>query len=123
MPLTTGTLIDIYVTNEPAADVPAAATPRTTLLAQLRTAIVVMAMAVLSEAPATAYHAQRAAYAAQAIRDPATAAGLFLRPILVNNGNALWAYVEQGSALADSDVQNNVSATWNAVAGVVTVEV
>ena len=120
--MTTGTLIDIYVTNEPAADVPSAATPRTTLLAQLRTAVVVMAMNIWSEAPSTAYHAQRAAYAAQAIRDPATAAGLFLRPILVNNGGALWAYVEQGSALADSDVQNNVSACWNAVAGVVTTE-
>ena len=117
---TTGQQIDAYVYDAP--DAPATATPRPALLAQLRTALVIIALAILGEAPATAYHAQRAAYAASVIRDPASAAPLFLAPILVNNNGSMWAYVEQGTALADTDVQNNVSAVWNALAGVVTQE-
>ena len=118
--MTQGISIDAYVYDAP--DAPDAATPRAALLGQLRTALVVIALAILGEAPATAYHSQRAAYAAQVIRNPADAAPLFLAPILVNNGSALWAYVSIGQALADTDVQNNVSAVWNAMAGIVTTE-
>jgi len=116
--MSSGYMIDAYAHG--AADAPADATPRTTLLGQIRTALVIIAMAVLSEDPATPYHAQRAAYAARVIRDPATEAPLFVVPVLTNNGEALWAYIKIGTVLADSDIRNNVSAVWNALAGVVT---
>jgi len=116
--MSSGYLIDAYAHG--AADAPADATPRTTLLGQLRTALAIIAMAVLSEDAATPYHTQRAAYAARVIRDPATEAPLFVVPVLTNNGEALWAYISIGTVLADSDIRNNVSAVWNALAGVIT---
>ena len=120
MSLPPGAQIDAYVANDPPENVPEGATPRTVLLAQLRTALVRVAIDILGEAPATPYHAQRATYAAVVLGDPANAAMRFLRPIVVINGESLWASILTGATLADSTIRDNVSAAWNAVAGVVT---
>lgn len=120
MSLPTGAQIDAYILNSPPSNVPAGVTPRDTLIAQLRTAVVETAIAVMGEATATPYHALRAAYAAQVIADPSPAALRFLRPVVTVNSESLWASILAGATLADQTIRDNVSATWNACAGIVT---
>jgi hypothetical protein len=115
MALTTFQEIDAYVYN--GSGVPVAATPRDTLLRQIRAACVSTAIDIITEADTTPNHANRISLAVSVVNNP-VAGERFLMPILVVNSTALWAFVRQGSALADSDVKNNISATWNAVAGV-----
>ena len=115
MALTTFQEIDAYVYN--GSGVPVAATPRDTLLRQIRTACVSAGLDIVTEADTTPNHANRVGLATAIINNP-VAGERFLMPILTVNNAALWAFVRQGSILADSDVKNNVSATWNAVAGV-----
>ena len=115
MALTTYQEIDAYVYGAPGA--PPASTPRDSLLRQVRSGALSAALDIITESPATANHTNRIALATRIAND-AIVGERFLGPILIVNNAALWAFVRQGSALADSDVKNNIAATWNAVAGV-----
>ena len=115
MALTTYQEINAYVYGQPG--VPAAATPRDTLLGQIRPAAVSDALDIVSEAADTPNHANRVALATRIARDP-TVAEQMLAAFLTASNAQMWAYVRQGTVLADSDVKSYLAAVWNAIAGV-----
>lgn len=75
-------------------------------------AMVKSAIAVVNEAATTAYHATRAQWATQVLRDPEhyakrVACGVAANPVIT-------------AASSDSDIEFTVNSIWDAYAGVIT---
>jgi len=71
-----------------------------------------VAIQIQSEPPATANHANRAAYAKLVLNDPQHYAPLFSLAICANDATLT-------SASPDSAIQTGISAVWNALAGTI----
>ena len=86
----------------------------TAFVARVQGAMVKSAIAVAAEAPATAGHAVRVAWATQVLRDPAHYAARLAFGVAAN------AAITPEST--DSDIEFTVNSLWDAYAGVVTTE-
>jgi hypothetical protein len=83
-----------------------------TFVMQVTTAIVNAAIAISSEAPATANHVNRVAYAKLVLNDPNSYAPRFALGVAANLA------LDVITTVTDTQVSNNISALWNGFAGV-----
>ena len=81
-------------------------------MVRILVAMCAVSIQVQAEPPATANHANRAAYAKLVLNDPERYTALFSLAICANDPTLT-------SASPDSAIQTGISAVWNALAGTV----
>jgi hypothetical protein len=86
-----------------------------TLISKIKIAVMVSADEIINELPTTTGHAERVAWAREALIDPEQMARRFWAAVLAANNSATIAAIQSAT---DTTIQNNVDAAVNVFAGV-----